>query len=179
MVGESFLALGYPTLEQACEQDDGFSITRAPEGQEVQRIQILEQLVSLLLPGLLDQIELPPCKVIMSRRAVWQGMAICVPIKGRTSSFRGIKIRYRLPYVALKESVLQSDSFGDALSTYLHELAHMFGGDRSASFSHALSELMTITLNQSRLIATWEERWHDSNRVRSPSPATTEPTRFS
>ena len=35
----------------------------------------------------------------------------------------------------------------------MHELAHLFGGDRSAAFSHALSELMEITLSQARLIA--------------------------
>ena len=159
LVNECFLALGYPTLEQACEEDGGFTTTRAPRGEEVRRIQVLEQLVSLLLPELLDQIGLPPCKIITSERATGQGMAICIPIKGRAANWRGIPIRYRLPYIALKESLLHADSFGNALSTYLHELAHIFGGDRSASFSRALSEVMTITLTKSRLITTWEGQW--------------------
>jgi len=160
LVQEAFLALGYPTLEEACDQADGFSITRDPcDGLETRRIGLLEQLVSCLLPDLLDAIERPPCKVISSRRSAWQGMTSCLPIRGNAPKFCGIAVKYRLPYIALRESLLQSDDFGEALSTYLHELAHIFGGDRSAAFSRALSELMTVTLNNSRLIAACEEQW--------------------
>lgn len=35
----------------------------------------------------------------------------------------------------------------------------MFGGDRSAAFSHVLSELMEITLSHAHLIAEWQEQW--------------------
>lgn len=164
LVQEAFLALGYPTLEQACEQDGGFSVTREPNPVESKRIQVLEGLASLLLPELLAQIELPPCKIIKSERAAWQGMTTCIPIKGDPPSFRGLSLRYRLPYVALKEALLRSDHFGNALSTYLHELAHMFGGDGSVSFSRALSELMEITLSNSRLIAQWQDRWEKPAR---------------
>jgi hypothetical protein len=159
LVQETFLALGYPTLEQACEANEGFSVTREPEPSELSRIKMLEGLVSLLLPELLSQIELPPCKIIKSERAAWQGLTTCIPIKDSSLSFRELSLRYRLPYVALKEALLNSNRFGDALSTYLHELAHMFGGDSSASFSRALSELMEITLNNSRLIARWQDQW--------------------
>jgi len=159
LVQEAFQALGYTTLEDACEQDDGFSVARKPTALESRRIQMLEELVSLLLPELLDRIELPPCKIIKSERAAWQGMTTCIPIKGEPPRFRGLSLRYRLPYVALKEVLLHSDHFGNAVSTYLHELAHMFGGDSSASFSRALSELMEITLSNSRLIAQWQDQW--------------------
>ena len=66
-------------------------------------------------------------------------------------------VRYRLPYIALEKSLLHTDAFGEALSTYFHELAHMFGGHRSVSFSHALSKLMEITLSNAGLIAEWEK----------------------
>ena len=59
----------------------------------------------------------------------------------------------------MKEWLLSDDSFGDATSTYLHELAHMFGGDRSASFSNILSVFMAIALSKSVLIAQWQKRW--------------------
>jgi hypothetical protein len=64
LVQESFLALGYSTLEQACEQADGFSLTREPKPPELSRIKLLERLAALLLPELLSQLELPPCKII-------------------------------------------------------------------------------------------------------------------
>jgi hypothetical protein len=159
LVQEAFLALGYPTLEEACEQDDGFSVLREPHASELQRIHLLEELVALLLPELLHHVGLPPCKIIKSERAVWRGMTACLPIQGPPPIFRGLPLRYRLPYVALKEGLLHAHHFGNALSTYLHELAHMFGGDRSAAFSHALSELLEITLSNSRVIAQWQEQW--------------------
>jgi hypothetical protein len=159
LVQEAFLALGYPTLEDACEQAGGFSVARQPTALESKRIRIIEELVSLLFPELLDLIELPPCRIIKSERAAWQGMTTCVPINGERLKFRGLPLRYRLPYVALKEGLLRSGHFGNALSTYLHELAHVFGGDSSASFSRALSELMEITLSNSRLIAQWQDQW--------------------
>ena len=157
LVQSAFAEVGYPTLESICEQHRGFSLTRQPNEQERRRIEMLETFVQTLIPEISSWVELPPCQIIKSERAAWMGMANCVPMKGEQQKFRGIPIRYRLPYVALKSSLLDSASFGSALSTYLHELAHMFGGDRSAAFSHALSELMEITLSNARLVAKWQE----------------------
>ena len=50
--------------------------------------------------------------------------------------------------------------FSAVLSTYLHEIAHMFGTDGSASFSKALTELLEITLRHPRLIEFYREQWH-------------------
>ena len=44
----------------------------------------------------------------------------------------------------------------------MNELAHIFGGDRSASFSQALSELMEVILSNARLIAECQERWENA-----------------
>ncbi len=161
LVQDAFIRLGYPTLETVCEQNDGFSVTRDPDIFERGRVEMLERFVQILVPDLFTEMQLPPCKIIKSEKAAWRGMANCVPIATRTHQFRGILVRYQLPYVALKASLLHSDSFGNALSTYLHELTHMFGGDRSASFSHALSELMEVILSNARLIAECQEQWEN------------------
>ena len=162
LVQEAFILLGYPTLETVREQNDGFSVTREPDEFECIRVEMLERFVQILIPDLFIDIQLPPCKIIKSEKAAWRGMTTCIPIAMRTHQFRGILVRYQLPYVALKASLLHSDSFGNALSTYLHELAHMFGGDRSASFSQALSELMEVILSNARLIAECQEQWENS-----------------
>ncbi|MEL6492902.1 MAG: hypothetical protein AAFQ95_23380 [Cyanobacteria bacterium J06621_3] len=159
LVQSAFAGMGYPTLESVCEQHKGFSLTRQPHTQEKKRIEMLETFVQTLIPEVFSLVELPPCQIIKSESAAWMGMANCIPIKSTQQKFRGIPIRYQLPYVALKSSLLHSATFGSALSTYLHELAHMFGGDRSAAFSHALSELMEITLSNARLVAKWQEKW--------------------
>lgn len=160
LVQSGFLALGYPTLEEACAEADGFSVTRDPDAKERPYIELLEELIALLLPELLSQIELPPCKIIKKGRGAWQGMASCIPLKtSQQLRFRGLIIRYSLPYVALKGELLDASCFGSALSTYLHELAHMFGSDGSASFSHALSEILDITLSKSDVISQWKQQW--------------------
>ena len=159
LVQSAFAEMGYPTLESICEQHKGFSLTRQPNAQEKKRIEMIETFVQTLIPEIFSLVELPPCQIIKSESAAWMGMANCIPIKSEQQKFRSIPIRYRLPYVALKSSLLHSATFGSALSTYLHELAHMFGGDRSAAFSHSLSELMEITLSNARLVAQWQEEW--------------------
>lgn len=159
LVQRAFTALGYPTLEEACEADDGFSITRPPTPREQPYIDLLEELVQILLPNAKKLIELPPCRVIKRTAAVWQGMTSCLPIKGAEIYFLNQLVRYRLSYIALREELLWPHDFGNALSTWLHELAHIFGGDRSASFSRALSELMQIILDKAQIIAEYQKRW--------------------
>ena len=159
LVQDAFLALDYPTLEDACEEDDGFSVTREPDRSEATRIHLLERLVSSLFPDLCGEVGPPPCRIIKNERAAWRGMTTCIPLRGHPAVFRGLKVRYRLSHVAIKGHLLRCDRFGNALSTYLHELAHVFGGDGSAAFGHALSLLLEIILNNSRLIGQYQEEW--------------------
>lgn len=159
LVQGAFVELGYPILEDVCEKNGGFSITCEPDVSEKKRIVILEQLVQTLISDLFTKIEMPPCKIIKNERAAWRGMTTCIPLKDSLHHFYGIPVRYLLPYIALKKSLLHSDAFGEALSTYFHELAHMFGGHRSASFSYSLSKLMEITLSNTGLIAEWQKKW--------------------
>ena len=161
LVQEVFARLGYPTLESMCEQRDGFSVTREPDVFERIRVDMLERFVQILVPDLFIDIQLPPCKIIKSEKAAWRGMTTCIPIATRNHKFREVPVRYKLPYVALKSSLLYSDNFGNAFSTYLHELAHMFGGDRSASFSQVLSELMEVILSNACLIAECQQQWEN------------------
>ena len=95
-------------------------------------------------------------------------MTTCIPLNDSLHHFYGIPVRYRLPYIALKKSLLHTDAFGEALSTYFHELAHMFGGHRSVSFSHALSKLMEITLSNAGLIAECEKKYIIEGIIEKP-----------
>jgi len=159
LVQDGFLALGYPTLEAVCEAYDGFAIPRAPTGAEPSRIAILESLAQTLLGDLIEQVGLPPCRVIGNVFAAWQGMTTCIPRDGARDSWRGMTVRYRLPYVAVDETLLQPGRLGPALSTYLHELAHMFGGDSSVAFGHALSEMLSRVIVHAGEIAARERQW--------------------
>jgi len=87
-------------------------------------------------------------------------MATCIPLKNPITVSARIPIRYHLAHIALKRSLLLSADFGAVLSTYLHEIAHMFGPEGSASFSKALTALLEITLCNARLIEYYHEQWH-------------------
>ncbi len=159
LVQDGFAALGYPTLEAVCEAHDGFAITRAPCVREAHRIAILESLARALLADLFERTELPPCRVIGNAYSAWQGMTTCIPLGGTGGEWRGVPLRYRLPYVAVQGSLFAGTGLGPALATYLHELAHMFGGDSSAAFSHALSEMLASALSHAGIIAARERQW--------------------
>jgi len=88
------------------------------------------------------------------------GMATCVPIREPTAFFRGRPVRYRLPCVAFKSRLLRANEFGMALSSYLHEIGHMFGGDQTAAFGYVLSDFMQITLSEVQLVADYQKRWN-------------------
>lgn len=159
LVQDAFARLGYVTLEQLCEDDDGFTITRDPDALEKTRIELLEMLVRMLLSDFLEDDRLPPCKIIKSGRGAWSGMADCIPIKSPLSNSRGLKIRYRLTHVALKKRLLEKEAFAEALSCYLHELMHVFGSDGSAAFSGALTELLELMIKNSHMIDYFRKRW--------------------
>lgn len=159
LVQTGFATLGYPALEEACEKAEGFAITREPDEAEAKRIQRLEVVSQLLLASFLKEVEWPQCKIIKYDAAVWRGMANCIPLKKPITISPRMHIRYRLSHIALKRSLLLEGDFGAVLSTYLHEIAHMFGNEGSASFSKALTELLEITLSNTRMIEFYREQW--------------------
>jgi len=169
LVQSAFISMGYPTVEDACGADDGFSVAHDPVVSERGYIRMLEKVALCLLSDLFSKIALPPCKIIESKNAVWQGMTVIIPRKDRSLRFRGLPVRYRLPYVALKQELLTPDAFGRALSTYLHEIAHMFGTESSAAFSNALTELMHLVVTHSEMIAECRMEWEIFSKKHLPT----------
>lgn len=159
LVQDGFASLGYPSLEAICEAADGFSVARIPTEWERPLIALLEETVAKIFPDFFGVEALPACRIIKHDRAVWMGMAVCVPRKDGVRNPAGGIIRYRLSYIALKPGLLRLGRGSEALSTYLHELAHVFGGDRSAAFGHALTRLLDVALSHSLDIARFQERW--------------------
>ncbi|MCP4151529.1 MAG: hypothetical protein GY757_27550 [bacterium] len=86
-------------------------------------------------------------------------MANLIPLKRPGKSLTGLKIRYKLPYIALSCDLFNAERYGEALSTYLHEVAHCFGGDHSANFGHAISEILSITLNNMLCVEAFRLAW--------------------
>jgi len=161
LVQDAFLTLGYTRLETACQAAGGLSEVRDPRGIEVELIRVLEHLTSTILDDFFGDEPLPPCKVIDGNDASWEGIASTVRLPRPRRARHGHSVRYSLPWVALKQRTLVKDGFQQALSTYLHELSHCFGGDQSARFSHALTDILRITLQHGQEIASAKATWDE------------------
>ena len=164
LVQDGFAYLGYPSLEDSCEQHGGFSQEREPTSAEEELIDVLEELVKEILPGFFGTQSDPPCKVIESDDACWGGMATCVRLSQPRKTISGRKVRYDLPHISLKRTLFREGGFHEALSTYLHERAHCFGGDQSQGFSAALTEILEITLKESKTVQRAEKEWSKRQR---------------
>mgnify|MGYP007030117318 CR=1 FL=1 len=162
LVQAGFKVLGHPVLEDICDKHGGFSIAQEPTNIEADRIHLLESLTADLYKDLFGSISLPPCKVIENKRSVWRGMASCIPLKKPFVTPYGLKIRYRLPYIAMQRDILFNHRMGEALSVYLHEMAHMFGGDKSSAFSNALTIMIGILSDKSDQLAGFQIMWEAS-----------------
>ncbi len=100
-----------------------------------------------VFPSLYKIAGIPPIIMIKNENSSWLGMANCLPVKER-AYFNGWPIQFRLTYIAFKRSLVRRDRFGAALGTYMHEIARVFGGDHSASYSYGLTTLMKNLLDK-------------------------------
>lgn len=156
LVQVSFAQLGYSTLEAACQAADGFTVVREPMGAERAAIELLRDVTTRCFADLFDVEQLPPTQILKDGAGVWMGMAVCVPARSKGPRSR----RFDLPFVALKRHLLTPGRGSEALSTYLHELAHMYGPDASARFSHLLTDIARESIRHAdemkRFLAQWD-----------------------
>jgi hypothetical protein len=155
LVQEGFLRLGYPTVETACEAADGFTVVREPMDAERVAVELLRGVTTRCFAALFDVEQLPPTRILRDGSGVWMGMAVCVPTRSKARGSR----RFDLPYVALKRYLLAPGCGSEALSTYLHELGHMYGPDASARFSHLLTDIARESIRHATEMNRFLEEW--------------------
>lgn len=160
-VQDGFSCLGYPTLEDECEKHDGFSILEVPSRKEQKYINLLEGLAEEILGLFFYPEKIPRCKIIKNDQAAWMGVANSYRLYEKTSNIIGLKFMCRLSHVAIKKNLLHKDGFDAAIATYFHELCHCFGGDGSANFSRALTEVMSILLKNLEELIVTKNKWHE------------------
>jgi hypothetical protein len=155
LVQARFDQLGYPTLEAACQAADGFTVVREPTDAERVAVELLQTITTRCFPDLFDVEQLPPTQILKDDAGVWMGMAVCVPTRSKGRRSR----RFDLPYVALKRYLFAPGLGSEALSTYLHELAHMYGPDASARFSHLLTDIARETIRHAEDMKRFLDQW--------------------
>lgn len=162
LVQEGFSSIGYPSLEEVCEEEGGFVRLRRPEGRELELLEHLQDFTTTLFSDFFGLSQMPPCFVIENLESAWGGLSTIHPQKEKVMNQENLRIRYRLENVALKQHLFSASSFGRAIGTYLHELAHVFGGDQSASFSSALTFILEKIADSPELLALYQARWQET-----------------
>ena len=71
------------------------------------------------------------------------------------------RYRLKLNAICLKHDILKRDSFSTALGTFIHELCHCFGGDKSAAFSYALTEALDMVVKNCEIISESNQLWDE------------------
>lgn len=160
LVQEAFSRLGYRSLEEECEANGGFVNDEEPNKKQTECFEVLEALTGMLYRDFfIFPEEKPDRKIIVNERASYRGMATLYPNKIKIVNNCGISVKNNVGAIYLKEEILKQGMFYNALSTYVHELCHMFGGDSSNNFSLALTYAMEILLTHSYVVNIYKEQW--------------------
>lgn len=160
LVNTAFQQLGYKTLEEVCEEHGGFVINDQADYKEDKGFEILENITKELYRGFFEcDKEFPLRKIICNECASYHGMAKIYRKNKPIRNNRGLAIRYEIGEIYLKKSIFSSKGFFDALSTYIHEMCHVFGGDASNAFSQGLTFAMEILLSNSIIIENYRQQW--------------------
>jgi hypothetical protein len=162
LVKNTFSKLGYPSLEEVCEKAGGFTVNESVNNPlHKESFRILENLCKEIFKGFFIVEQWPVPKIITNSNASYHGMAVLNKKKIFVKNYMALSIKYDVAEIYLKKEIFCTEGFYDALSTYVHELCHMFGGDASASFSYALTCAIEILLQKHDKVILAKSQWED------------------
>ena len=132
LVGEPFSLLGYSSLEDTCKK---------------------------LFTDFFIADPWPSHKIITNPKATYHGMATVCKNKRKQFNKMHLCIKNKIDCVYLKRSIIEADKFYDGLSTYVHEMSHMFDGEASENFSLGLTLAMEILLQNTAIVESAHQKW--------------------
>jgi hypothetical protein len=157
LVQDSFLLLGYKNIVDMCEEAGGFNITRPPNIEELELLTFLDSAAKKILNGFI--LHYPPCDIIDNDTSVYAGTARIVKNDKTEFNCKGYRLHRKHIAIEIKKQLLVSGGFTEAFATYCHELAHCFGSDASTLFSRALTDIITLVLQNQKVLTETEEQW--------------------
>jgi len=157
LVQDSFYFLGYNSIIDLCEKAGGFNITRKPDIKEQKLLMILENSARKIFFDFFTVF--PNCMIIENDSSVYNGTADLIINKKKIYNSNGYLLRYTLTQIAIKKSSFSKEKFTEAFSTYCHELCHCFGGDASAVFSHALTDVINHIMKNIESLQYFQNLW--------------------
>lgn len=160
LVGEPFSLLGYSSLEDECRRNGGL-VKDDDIHTEIEKncFSILEDTCKKLFADFFIADPWPSHKIITNPKATYHGMATTYKNKRKQFNKMHLCIKNKIDCVYLKRSIIEADKFYDGLSTYVHEMSHMFGGDASENFSLGLTLAMEILLQNTAIVESAHLKW--------------------
>ena len=159
-VKSTFMLMGYPTIEEECEKHGGFVVDDNADNFQERCFKVLEDVCKDVFAGFFEFNRIPERKIIINSFAVYNGMAVVFKKQKPILNIIGIRIRYDVGKLYLKSSLFTVEGYYEALSTYVHEMCHSFGGDSSASFSQALTYAIKLLMVYKEIVENGRSKWN-------------------
>ena len=160
LVGEPFSLLGYSSLEDECRRNGGLVMDDNLHSElEKNCFSILEDVCKNLFSDFFIAEPWPSHRIITNPKATYHGMATLYKNKRKQFNKNHLCIKNKIDCVYLKRSIIDANKFYDSLSTYVHEMCHMFGGDSSENFSIGLTHAMEILLENTAIVESGHQKW--------------------
>ncbi len=162
LVYNEFRYLGIDELDHLCQEHNGYEILREANPKEQAYIDILERIAKDIFKEYICYETLPHC-LIINNHTINSGSASIIKISGGAKNILGVKIRYQIFNIRLQVNLLTAESFSEAVSVYMHELMHQFGGDGSKSFRKTIAAMALRMLQASERLSIYESEWKAVN----------------
>lgn len=159
LVQDSFAYMGVQSLENKCMKADILPRVSSPSDKEKVYINLLEKCAKEIFKDFLEIDSIPKCNVIRNIKASVSGYASLYKLNKSYKNLYGHTFRYKVDSICIKEDNLKKESFSSALTIYIHELCHTFGGDKSESFSYAMTDVLEIILDNNKIIDKYNLLW--------------------
>ncbi|MDD3140263.1 MAG: hypothetical protein PHX08_14975 [Lachnospiraceae bacterium] len=159
VVLREFNQLNIDTIEELCKKEDGFQVSRLPCKKEQQYLDILESLATQIFSKLFVYEYFPQYSIIISENAPVKGLAQIRKTYRNMKNEMGVRVQYDISFISLRDYIFQKDKFEEAVSTYMHELLHQFGGDSSMRFRKMLLEMNSIILEETESFDQFRTEW--------------------
>lgn len=159
VVSDLFEKFDVPSVGMLCREHNGFDEEAAPDEVQKKYIRILERIVNTYFADLICYERLPECRILLNKEAPILGKAHSIKEDKRIVNTYGHVVKTRISNVYIQSHLFKSDMFEEALSVYLHELLHQFGGDSSRQFQGVLVQMNRIIVANMQEINAFIRDW--------------------
>lgn len=165
VICDLFAKLRVPNLYSLCERNNGFDEDATPNMIQRKYIELLERIAKEYFENLLCYELFPNCRILLNKEAPILGKAHSQKETIKVTNKYGHIVKRKISSVYLQSYILKQDMFTEALTVYLHELLHQFGGDSSLQFKMALIQMNKIIVDNMTEIKAFEKEWREVENV--------------